>query len=220
MEIKTFLMYKEWQPVIEAMTDEQAGKLLKAIYAYQINNEVNITDGLLLGLFNMMKTKFETDATLYKEKCEKNKENGLKGGRPKKQTKPKETERLLEETEKKPKEKKETERLLEETEKKPKEKKETYGTGGNVKLTVKEYEKLVADYGADKTQKAIELLDGYIADKGYKSKDNNRALRRWVFDAVEEQEQKRAKINGNSNIRPVDKFFADEMAEIREMGIL
>ena len=203
MEIKTFLMYKEWQPVIEAMTDEQAGKLLKAIYAYQINNEVNITDGLLLGLFNMMKTKFETDATLYKEKCEKNKENGLKGGRPKKQTKPKETERLLEETEKK-----------------PKEKKETYGTGGNVKLTVKEYEKLVADYGADKTQKAIELLDGYIADKGYKSKDNNRALRRWVFDAVEEQEQKRAKINGNSNIRPVDKFFADEMAEIREMGIL
>ena len=203
MEIKTFLMYKEWQPVIEAMTDEQAGKLLKAIYAYQINNEVNITDGLLLGLFNMMKTKFETDATLYKEKCEKNKENGLKGGRPKKQTKPKETERLLEETEKK-----------------PKEKKETYGTGGNVKLTVKEYEKLVADYGADKTQKAIELLDGYIADKGYKSKDNNRALRRWVFDAVEEQEQKRAKINGNSNIRPVDRFFADEMEELKERGIL
>ena len=202
MEIKTFLMYKEWQPVIEAMTDEQAGKLLKAIYSYQIDNEVNITDGLLLGMFNMMKAKFEIDAALYEEKCEKNRANGQKGGRPKKPTKPKETERFTEITEKK-----------------PKEKKETYGTGGNVKLTVKEYEKLIEDYGADKTQKAIELLDGYIADKGYKSKDNNRALRRWVFTAVEEQEQKRARING-SNIRPVDKFFADEMEEIREMGIL
>ena len=96
--------------------------------------------------------------------------------------------------------------------------KETYGTGGNVKLTIKEYEKLVTDYGAEKTNKAIELLDGYIADKGYKSKDNNRALRRWVFDAVDEQEQKRAKINGD-NIRPVDRFFADQMQEVKERGI-
>ena len=81
--------------------------------------------------------------------------------------------------------------------KKPKESKKSYGELGNVKLTIKEYEKLVKDYGEELTQKAIEYLDGYIADKKYKSADNNRALRRWVFDAVKEQEQKRAKINNS-----------------------
>lgn len=82
--------------------------------------------------------------------------------------------------------------------KKKKDSKESYGSLGNVKLTIDEYNRLVTDYGYDATQKAIEYLDGYIADKGYKSKDNNRAMRRWVFDAVKEQEQKRARIAGNN----------------------
>lgn len=89
-----------------------------------------------------------------------------------------------------------------EKEKKTKKKKEqaakkSYGELGNVKLTIEEYERLVKDYGEELTQKAIEYLDGYIADKNYKSSDNNRALRRWVFDAVKEQEQKRARMNNS-----------------------
>ena len=85
-----------------------------------------------------------------------------------------------------------------EKKKKPKkqiEPKESYGKLGNVKLTIKQYEKLVVDYGYELTEKAIEYLDGYIADKKYKSSDNNQAMRRWVFDAVKEQEQKRARFN-------------------------
>lgn len=95
--------------------------------------------------------------------------------------------------------------------KKKKDSKESYGALGNVKLTIDEYNRLVTDYGYDATQKAIEYLDGYIADKGYKSKDNNRAMRRWVFDAVKEQEQKRARINGNTQNKPsfdVESFLA------------
>ncbi len=83
-----------------------------------------------------------------------------------------------------------------------KKKKETYGTNGLVKLTIEEYERLVKDYGAEDTEAAIKYLDGYIADKGYKSKDNNQAIRRWVIDAVRE---KKAKIQTkNENI---DDFF-------------
>lgn len=207
MEKKSFVMYKEWFPMITTMTDEQAGQLLKTIYYYQFAEETTPTDPLLNSIFQMLKTRFDIDARAYAESCEIRRENGRKGGLAKASN----TKQHLAKASN-------TKQVLEE--KDPKEKKEKYGTGGNVKLTVTEYERLVNDYGADKTTKAIELLDGYIADKGYKSKDNNRALRRWVFDAVEEQEQKRAKINGKSNIRPVDKFFADEMAEIREMGIL
>ncbi len=84
MEIKTFLMYKEWFPIIATMTNEQAGELLKAIYAYQNKEPYELTDGLLLGIFNMIKTRFEADTALYEEKCERNRENGARGGRPKK----------------------------------------------------------------------------------------------------------------------------------------
>jgi hypothetical protein len=209
MEKKTFVMYKEWLPMIATMTNEQAGQLLKAIYNYQFAEEETITDPLLNSIFQMLKKRFEIDAQAYAETCEKRRENGKKGGIAKAS---KSNQKLANASK--------CYQVLEEKNKKQeKEPKETYGTGGNVKLTIAEYEKLVTDYGADKTNKAIELLDGYIADKGYKSKDNNRALRRWVFDAVEEQEQKRAKINGGGNIRPVDVFFADQMQEVKERGI-
>lgn len=81
------------------------------------------------------------------------------------------------------------------TPKKEKPQKESYGSFGNVKLTIDEYNKLLNEYGNDLTHKAIDFLDAYIADKGYKSKSNYMALRRWVFDAVKEQEQKRARFN-------------------------
>lgn len=83
--------------------------------------------------------------------------------------------------------------------KKPQVHKESYGELGNVKLTIDEYNRLIKDYGEALTLKAIEYLDGYIADKKYKSSDNNRAMRRWVFDAVREQEQKRARLNSSNN---------------------
>ena len=108
--------------------------------------------------------------------------------------------------------------------KKPKEPKESYGELGNVKLTIKEYDRLLNDYGYELTHKAIDYLDGYIADKKYKSADNNRALRRWVFDAVKEQEQKRAKLNGQqkqSNFDAVaERFLArgEEDAKERNFG--
>lgn len=98
--------------------------------------------------------------------------------------------------------------------------KESYGELGNVKLTIKEYDRLLNDYGYELTHKAIDYLDGYIADKKYKSADNNRALRRWVFDAVKEQEQKRAKLNGQqkqSNFDAVaERFLARGEEDAKE----
>lgn len=85
MEKRSFLMYTDWQPLFAGMTDEQAGVMLKAMYAYQIGEEYEITDPILLGAFNMVKIKFEADNEAYLKKCEKNKANGAKGGRPKKE---------------------------------------------------------------------------------------------------------------------------------------
>lgn len=67
--------------------------------------------------------------------------------------------------------------------KEPKETKKIYGTYSNIKLTEKEIGRLYDEYGQTNTVKAIEYLSAYKVEKGYKNKDDNLTLRRWVFDA-------------------------------------
>lgn len=175
MEKRTFLMYSEWQPLLEGMSDEQAGQLFKKIYAYQTGNEYEIQDALILGVFNMIKAKFDADRKLYVEKCERNKLNGAKGGRPKKQEKPKETERL------------------EEKPKKTEPKKNEYGEYRNVKLTEQEHAKLSEKFGEGKTTEAIKILDTYIESlapakkKEYLKKNHNLCMQNWVYGEVDKR---------------------------------
>lgn len=68
--------------------------------------------------------------------------------------------------------------------------KQKHGEYQNVLLTPEEYERLAADFGSDQRDKAIAFLDAYIEEKGYKSKSHNLAIRRWVMDAVKENESK------------------------------
>lgn len=78
-----------------------------------------------------------------------------------------------------------------EIEKEKKLKKKAYGENNNVKLTDDEYNRLCNDYGQEKTRKAIDFLDLYIEEKGYKTKSHNLTLRRWVFNAVDEKKTNR-----------------------------
>lgn len=178
MEKRTFLMYSEWQPLLEGMSDEQAGQLFKKIYAYQTGNEYEIQDALILGVFNMIKAKFDADRKLYVEKCERNKLNGAKGGRPKKEE-PKKTERLAE----KPKE----------PPKKEAPKKNEYGEYHNVKLTEQEHAKLSEKFGEGKTAEAIKILDTYIESlapakkKEYLKKNHNLCMQNWVYGEVDKR---------------------------------
>ena len=66
--------------------------------------------------------------------------------------------------------------------------KKKYGQFQKVRLTDEEYNRLCGDFGQNMTEKAIDYLDAYIEEKGYKSKCHNLALRRWVFDAVKKKD--------------------------------
>lgn len=196
MEKRTFLMYSEWQPLLEGMSDEQAGQLFKKIYAYQTGKEYEIQDALILGVFNMIKAKFDTDRKLYDEKCEKNRVNGAKGGRPKKQEKPKETERKAKETkrlEEKPKAKKEEP------------KKNSYGEYQNVKLTDEEYKRLNTKFGEGNTAEAIRILDTYIGSlspakkKEYLKKDHNLCMQNWVYGEVDKRKGQAKPVQRNNS---------------------
>ncbi len=63
------------------------------------------------------------------------------------------------------------------------EKPNIHGAYKNVKLTDKELTRLQEEYGQAGVNKAIEYLSAYKVEKGYKNKDDNLTLRRWVFEA-------------------------------------
>lgn len=71
--------------------------------------------------------------------------------------------------------------------------KHKYGEYQHVMLTDNEYENIGNAYGWDMREKAIKFLDEYIEEKGYKSKSHNLAIRRWVVQAVQDQEAKNNK---------------------------
>ena len=80
--------------------------------------------------------------------------------------------------------------IEEEIVKPTKESKHRYGEYKHVLLSDKELEKLTEEYGGDTTQDAITYLDEYIEMKGAKYKSHYLAMRKWVFNALKENNKK------------------------------
>lgn len=74
-----------------------------------------------------------------------------------------------------------------------KKQKHKYGEYNHILLTDDELSKLNTEYGEEKTQKAITYLDEYIEMKGTKYKSHYLALKKWVFEALEEKADKSKK---------------------------
>ncbi|MCD7929053.1 MAG: DnaD domain protein [Clostridiales bacterium] len=86
---QSFIIYYDWEEDIEDFTDEQAGALLRAMFAYQKRGEVYAGDDpSVRAVFRFIRRTFDRDREKYKEKCRQNQENGKKGGRPPKNKKP------------------------------------------------------------------------------------------------------------------------------------
>ena len=75
--------------------------------------------------------------------------------------------------------------------------KHRYGEYKHVLLTDAEYQRIVVDKGLELTDAAIRHLDEYIEMKGYKAKNHSLALRKWVFIALAEEQQRAARTNIN-----------------------
>jgi len=81
----SFLLYCDQQGVFNKLPDEIAGKLIKHIFAY-VNDENPPCDDLLLTIaFEPIKTQLKRDLRKYDDYINKQKFNGAKGGRPKKE---------------------------------------------------------------------------------------------------------------------------------------
>ena len=79
----SFVMYNDWSSLVEMLSDDQAGELLKAIYNYHCGEKEKPTDKMVLGIYEMMCKRFDADAEKYEKICIRNQKNGMNGGRPK-----------------------------------------------------------------------------------------------------------------------------------------
>jgi hypothetical protein len=168
-----------------------------------------------------MKAALDRDLIAYEKRCQKNRENGAKGGRPKKQTETEENPQKPNGFSEKPKKPdndndndngnvNDSDNDILSNSPSPKSKKPSkrkHGEFQKVCLTDEEYQKLIDEYGEIATAKAVTFLDEYIEEKGYKSKSHYLAIRRWVFDAVNDREKKPATVNQPKKQNSTDDFM-------------
>lgn len=77
------LIYPSHYQLMEELTDEQAGLLIKTIGRYQRGEDISINDVLVKGIWMGIKSDFDKQKETYEAVCKRNQENGKKGGRPK-----------------------------------------------------------------------------------------------------------------------------------------
>ena len=91
---KSFVMYTEYREHLEMLTLEEIGELTIALIDYQATGEVPDFPkrSALAMCFSFIKKRMDKDNAKYEERCERNRSNGKKGGRPIKETDNPETE--------------------------------------------------------------------------------------------------------------------------------
>ena len=81
-ERPSFLMYKADYPSIKHLTDENLGKLTRAVFEYHNNRELKLEPEVQMAL-NFLKKQFKLDQRKWEKKVAAQRDNGKKGGRPK-----------------------------------------------------------------------------------------------------------------------------------------
>jgi hypothetical protein len=86
---KSFLLYVDLIHTVDKLPNDKAGELFKLILNY-VNDLNPTTEDLLLNVaFEPIKQQLKRDLRRYESICERNKINGLKGGRPQNPEEPK-----------------------------------------------------------------------------------------------------------------------------------
>lgn len=93
---------------------------------------------------------------------------------------------------------------------------EFLGNYKNVKLKVKDLEKLYSEYGETETNEAIEYLSEYIELKGYKAKSHYLAMKKWVFKAIKEERIKALELEQRES-RAQEIFKKQRLNELKEI---
>ena len=176
---KSFILFNDLKEPVNNLSDVDAGKLFKAIFEYQNGGMTQDLPASAEMAFLFIKQQLDRSTEWYESICERNRINGLKGGRPKNPEKPKEPSGLFGNP---PKPK----LTLPDPDPDPhpdpdldkeKKKKHKYGEYSHVLLTDTEYQKIQTKTG--NADKWIKILDEGIELKGYKYRSHYLAVLKW-----------------------------------------
>lgn len=202
---KSFLLYLDYQTHFSVLSDEDLGKLIRAVFVYESERtEPDFSRSPALSIsFSFVKSQLDRDREEYEKRCESNQKNGLKGGRPPKPNgflqKPKKPNGFSENPSKPKKPDNDTDTdndtdngkdiISPPAQTKPiKPDRHKYGEYNNVLLSDTDFEKLKAEFPVDYQQR-IDRLSEYMQSTGKSYKDHLATIRSWA--RKEPTEQKR-----------------------------
>lgn len=89
-----FLLKKEQREIFKSLSNEEAGVLIKGIFDYVCDGKSNL-EGLIATVLIPIKKEIDKNEEKYRKICERNRQNGSNGGRPKQEEKeePNETQK-------------------------------------------------------------------------------------------------------------------------------
>ena len=156
-EMKTgFILHNDSLSVLDELTNEQAGILFKAIREYNQGKEPDLDFAMRMA-FLPFKNQFERDIEKYNKTCEKNRNNGSKGGRP---TKAKQTQKT-QSVKSKPKKA--------DNDNDNDNKKDIYRSFAHLSITFDEFDKLSETYAKQKIDNILDEIENNANNKKYTS---------------------------------------------------
>lgn len=166
-EIPYVCLYSSYLESVAPFSEAERGRLLTAMLVYAVRGEEVRLPGNERYLWPTIKSQIDRDAAAYRDRCEKNRDNGKKGGRPEKRSvfeKPKEKEK---ENEKK--NEKEKESILRPGAAPAEAEKTVYGKFGWIRLSAQEHARLLGELGQAELDRCIAYIDESAQSTGNKN---------------------------------------------------
>ena len=190
---KGFILFLNFLPMIDALTDEEAGRLIKAIMHHENGEEIDLTnDRLVHAAYLGITPQIDLQNEKWEKTKEARREAGRRGGLAK-SSNAKQTLANDSNAKHKVKVKVKDKVKVEVKENKSGQAapvRHHFGANGKVLLTDDDLEKLYEAHGQEDTMAAIEIMDGYLTANGRSYKNYRQALENWAYRAVEENKQK------------------------------
>jgi hypothetical protein len=157
-QMKTgFILHLDSLSVLDELTNEQAGILFKAIRDYNLGKEPELDFAMRMA-FIPFKNQFERDLEKYNNTCERNRNNGSKGGRPKKPTETQKTQVVFE----KPKK-------ADNKNDNDNNKENIYRAFKHLSISIEEFNKLCIDYTKQQVDDILDQIENYSQNKKFSS---------------------------------------------------
>jgi hypothetical protein len=152
-----FILHLDSLSVLDELTNEQAGILFKAIRDYNLGKEPELDFAMRMA-FIPFKNQFERDLEKYNSTCERNRNNGAKGGRPKKPTETQKTQMVFE----KPKK-------ADNKNDNDNNKENIYRAFKHLSISFEEFNKLCIDYTKQQVDDILDQIENYSQNKKFSS---------------------------------------------------